>query len=54
MRGYGGDPAKYTSLHPRQAAQGKRIVYIPGVGYRHVTPGQRKRQAAQQPRPRRK
>jgi hypothetical protein len=36
MRGYGGDPSKYTSLHPRQAAQGKRIVFIPGVGYRHV------------------
>jgi hypothetical protein len=42
MRGYGGDPEKYTSLHPRQAAQGKRIVYIPGVGFRHVTPGKRK------------
>ena len=42
MRGYGGSPKKYTSLHPRQAAQGKRIVFIPGVGYRHVTPGKKR------------
>jgi hypothetical protein len=36
MRGYGGKSSKYTSLHPRQAAQGVRIVNIPGVGFRHV------------------
>lgn len=41
MRGYGGGK-NATSLHPRQAKQGKRIVYIPGVGYRHVQPGKRK------------
>lgn len=35
MRGYGGGP-NTTSVHPHQAAQGKRIVFIPGVGYRHV------------------
>jgi hypothetical protein len=29
MRGYGGGK-NATSLHPRQAKQGKRIVYIPG------------------------
>lgn len=38
MRGYGGGK-NATSLHPRQANAGRRIVYIPGVGYRHVTPG---------------
>jgi hypothetical protein len=36
MRGYGGDPATTTHVHPRQQAMGKRIVLIPGVGYRHV------------------
>lgn len=35
MRGYGGGK-NATSLHPRQAKRGMRIVYIPGVGYRHV------------------
>jgi hypothetical protein len=42
MRGYGGNPRYHTSLHPRQAKQGKRIVYIPGVGYRHVQSGSSK------------
>lgn len=36
MRGYGGDRRYTTSLHPRQAKAGKRIVYVSGVGYRHV------------------
>ena len=40
MRGYGGGK-NATSLHPRQAKQGKRIVYIPGVGYRHVKAGRK-------------
>ena len=38
MRGYGGGK-NATSLHSRQAKAGKRIVYIPGVGYRHVQAG---------------
>jgi hypothetical protein len=42
MRGYGGGK-NATSLHPRQAKQGKRIVYIPGIGYRHVQPGKKRR-----------
>jgi hypothetical protein len=41
MRGYGGGK-NATSLHPRQAKQGKRIVFIPGVGYRHVRPGKKR------------
>ena len=44
MRGYGGDRRYYTSLHPRQAKAGKRIVFIPGVGYRHVQAKSRKTQ----------
>lgn len=35
MRGYGGGK-NTTSVHPRQQKRGKTIVYIPGVGYRHV------------------
>lgn len=35
MRGYGGGK-NATSVHPRQQKRGKTIVYIPGVGYRHV------------------
>jgi hypothetical protein len=35
MRGYGGGK-NATSLHPRQEAMGRRIVHIPGVGFRHV------------------
>ena len=43
MRGYGGGK-NATSLHPRQAKRGRRIVYIPGVGYRHVdSRGKRRR-----------
>ena len=42
MRGYGGG-RNATSLHPRQAKQGKKLVYIPGVGFGHVQPGKRKR-----------
>jgi hypothetical protein len=42
MRGYGGDPRYTTSLHPRQKAAGKRIVFIPGLGYRHVQVKNRK------------
>jgi hypothetical protein len=42
MRGYGGGK-NATSLHPRQAKRGMRIVYIPGVGYRHVRPGKKQR-----------
>jgi hypothetical protein len=42
MRGYGGNPKTTTSLHPRQAKAGKRIVFIPGVGYRHVQATSRK------------
>jgi hypothetical protein len=36
MRGYGKSGPNVTHVHPRQQKQGKRIVYIPGVGYRHV------------------
>ena len=32
---YGSGP-NITHVHPRQQKQGKRIIYIPGVGYRHV------------------
>ena len=42
MRGYGGG-RNATSLHPRQAKRGRRIVYIPGVGFRHVRPGAKRR-----------
>jgi hypothetical protein len=42
MRGYGGGK-NATSVHPRQAKRGMRIVYIPGVGYRHVRAGKKQR-----------
>ena len=42
MRGYGGGK-NATSLHPRQAKRGMRIVYIPGTGFRHVRAGGKRR-----------
>jgi hypothetical protein len=41
MRGYGGGK-NATSLHPRQAKQGKRLVFIPGVRFRHVRPAKKR------------
>jgi hypothetical protein len=42
MRGYGGNPKTTTTLHPRLARAGYRLVNIPGVGFRHVKPNQKR------------